>query len=58
MLKSVAVGEKTREEIDEITQTLKSNLEKVVQHGKRAELHRQEHAVAFAGTSGRRHRRG
>ena len=37
MLKSVAVGEKTREEIDEITQTLKSNLEKVVQHGKRAD---------------------
>lgn len=36
-LKSAALDEKTREEIDEITQTLKSNLEKVVQHGKRAD---------------------
>jgi len=27
----------TREELDELAQTLKSNLEKVVQHGKRAD---------------------
>jgi GAF domain-containing protein len=37
MMKSVALGEKTREEINEITQTLKGNLEKVVQHGRRAD---------------------
>jgi signal transduction histidine kinase len=36
-LKSAALDEKTQEEIEEITQTLKSNLEKVVQHGKRAD---------------------
>jgi signal transduction histidine kinase len=36
-LKSAALDEKTRAEIDEITQMLKGNLEKVVQHGKRAD---------------------
>jgi signal transduction histidine kinase len=36
-LKSKALDGKVREEIDEITQMLKSNLEKVVQHGKRAD---------------------
>ena len=35
-LKSVAVDHKKREELDELTQMLKGNLEKVVQHGQRA----------------------
>jgi two-component system NtrC family sensor kinase len=37
MLKSAALGEKMREEADELTGLLKANLEKVVQHGKRAD---------------------
>jgi signal transduction histidine kinase len=37
VLKPAALDDKTREEIDELTQMLKSNLEKVVQHGKRAD---------------------
>ena len=37
VLKDAAVDDKTREEIDELTRMLKSNLEKVVQHGKRAD---------------------
>jgi signal transduction histidine kinase len=37
LLTSSAVDGKTREDIDEITQMLKGNLEKVVQHGKRAD---------------------
>jgi signal transduction histidine kinase len=37
VLKSAALDEKTREEIDELTHMLKGNLEKVVQHGKRAD---------------------
>jgi len=36
-LKPAALDDKTREEIDELTQMLKGNLEKVVQHGKRAD---------------------
>ncbi|OKO75207.1 ATP-binding protein [Bradyrhizobium sp. NAS96.2] len=36
-LKSASLDEKTREEIDELTHMLKGNLEKVVQHGKRAD---------------------
>jgi signal transduction histidine kinase len=36
-LKPVALDGKLREEIDELTQMLKGNLEKVVQHGKRAD---------------------
>ena len=36
-LKSVAVDHKKREELDELTQMLKGNLEKVVQHGQRAD---------------------
>ncbi len=36
VLKPAALDGKTREEIDELTQMLKGNLEKVVQHGKRA----------------------
>jgi two-component system, NtrC family, sensor kinase len=37
LLGSTALDEKTREEVDELTQMLKGNLEKVVQHGKRAD---------------------
>jgi signal transduction histidine kinase len=36
-LKPVALDNKVREEIDELTHMLKGNLEKVVQHGKRAD---------------------
>jgi two-component system NtrC family sensor kinase len=36
-LKPAALDDKVREEIDELTQMLKGNLEKVVQHGKRAD---------------------
>jgi len=36
-LKSASIDDKTREEIDELTHMLKGNLEKVVQHGKRAD---------------------
>jgi two-component system, NtrC family, sensor kinase len=37
LLAPTALDAATREEVDEITHTLKSNLEKVVQHGKRAD---------------------
>jgi len=37
VLKSAGIDEKAREEIDELTHMLKGNLEKVVQHGKRAD---------------------
>jgi signal transduction histidine kinase len=37
VLKPIALDDKTREEIDELTHMLKGNLEKVVQHGKRAD---------------------
>jgi signal transduction histidine kinase len=37
VLKDTAIDDKTREEIDELTHMLKGNLEKVVQHGKRAD---------------------
>ena len=36
VLKPVEIAEKIREEVDELTGLLKDNLEKVVQHGKRA----------------------
>ena len=36
-LKPVALDDKKREELDELTRLLKSNLEKVVQHGQRAD---------------------
>jgi signal transduction histidine kinase len=36
-LKAAALDDKVREEIDELTHMLKGNLEKVVQHGKRAD---------------------
>jgi signal transduction histidine kinase len=37
VLKNASLDGKTREEIDELTHMLKGNLEKVVQHGKRAD---------------------
>jgi signal transduction histidine kinase len=37
LLKSTALDDKIREEIGELTEMLRSNLEKVVQHGKRAD---------------------
>ena len=37
VLKDAGIDDKTREEIDELTHMLKGNLEKVVQHGKRAD---------------------
>ena len=37
LLKPVALDDKMREEVDELTHMLKGNLEKVVQHGKRAD---------------------
>ena len=37
LLKTVALEKKTREELAELTHMLKGNLEKVVQHGKRAD---------------------
>ena len=37
VLKDTKIDDKTREEIDELTHMLKGNLEKVVQHGKRAD---------------------
>jgi signal transduction histidine kinase len=37
VLKDIKLDDKTREEIDELTHMLKGNLEKVVQHGKRAD---------------------
>ncbi len=37
-LKPLALDDKKREELDELTHMLKGNLEKVVQHGKRADL--------------------
>jgi signal transduction histidine kinase len=37
VLKDTSLDARTREEIDELTRTLKGNLEKVVQHGRRAD---------------------
>jgi signal transduction histidine kinase len=37
VIKTTAIDDKQREEIDELTHMLKGNLEKVVQHGKRAD---------------------
>ena len=48
VLKPVAMDRKVRGEVDELTGLLKNNLEKVVQHGKRARLDRQEHAATLA----------
>jgi GAF domain-containing protein len=37
LLRSAVLTDKLREEVDELTETLKDNLQKVVQHGKRAD---------------------
>jgi two-component system, NtrC family, sensor kinase len=37
LLAPAALDDKTRQEVDELTRTLKDNLDKVVQHGKRAD---------------------
>ncbi|KRR19438.1 ATP-binding protein [Bradyrhizobium retamae] len=37
LLKSAPLGDKVREELNELTHTLRGNLEKIVQHGKRAD---------------------
>jgi two-component system, NtrC family, sensor kinase len=37
VLKSAALGEKARNEVEELTQMLKDNLQKIVQHGRRAD---------------------
>ncbi len=37
VLKCAALGDKTRNEVEELTQMLKDNLQKIVQHGKRAD---------------------
>ena len=37
LLKSAALTDNIRAEVDELTKMLKDNLEKVVQHGKRAD---------------------
>ena len=47
-LAGARLDSKLRATITEIADMLQGNLDKVVQHGKRAELDRQEHAVAFA----------
>ena len=52
-LKGAPLDEATREETDELIGAIGGNLDKVVQHGKRAEFDRQEHAVAFARGLGR-----
>ncbi len=46
-LHEATLPETVRAEINEISDTLRDNLNRIVQHGKRAELHRQEHAAAF-----------
>ncbi len=42
------LDDKLRAQVAEVADMLQGNLAKVVQHGKRAELDRQEHAAAFA----------
>ena len=44
-LSGAHLDNKLRAEINEIADMLQGNLDKVVQHGKRGRLHRQEHAV-------------
>jgi two-component system, NtrC family, sensor kinase len=46
-LADVSLNEKRRSEITELMDTLRGNLDKVVQHGKRCRCHRQEHAAAL-----------
>ena len=47
-LKGIPFDDKARAEINELTDTLRGNLDKVVQHGQRAEFDRQKHVAAFA----------
>ena len=53
VLKNASLDGKTREEIDELTHMLKGNLEKVVQHGKRADSIVKNMLLAFARGLGR-----
>ena len=46
-VESGTFDDKRRSEIVELTDTLRGNLDKIAQHGKRAELDCQEHAAAF-----------
>ena len=46
-VESGTFDDKRRSEIVELTDTLRGNLDKIAQHGKRAELDRQEYAAAF-----------
>ena len=48
VMQGIQIDAKRRGEIDELAGMLRGNLDKVVQHGKRAEFDRQEHAAAFA----------
>ena len=52
-LKGIPFDNKARAEINELTDTLRGNLDKVVQHGQRADFNRQKHVVAFAPGLGR-----
>ena len=47
-LKGMPLDDKARTEINELADTLKSNFDKVVHHGRRADAHRQEYAAALA----------
>ena len=47
-LKNVQINGKANTEIAELMEMLRGNLEKVVQHGKRADFDRQEYALALA----------
>ncbi len=48
VLKPAALADKIREEVDELTGLLKDNLQKVVQHGKRADSIVKNMLLAFA----------
>ena len=47
-VESGTFNDERRREIAELTDTLRGNLDKIAQHGKRAELDSQEHAAPFA----------
>ena len=48
VIKTGPLDDARRGEAEELIATIDGNLDKVVQHGKRAELDRQEHASPFA----------
>ena len=52
-LQAAGLDDKVKAQITELADMLKGNLEKVVEHGKRAEFDRQEHAAAFPAGVGR-----